>query len=233
MPFIADLLFGTENQPDFNLRSRVLSASTLFAVEDRLRPHTEERIAANHLFEPPLGIYDTWTGVRIAREQLLEMHGYQLRSLAVNGAGEGISFSNGIVTLNSHRTGEPEPGSLNADLVRIVRSTSRPRVIWRRLWALLPWVLTVGAAGLLLLGVRESASPTDLLTRGVLAAVAVGVSLLGSLSIYRAVKSYRPPTVVRPYRWREIVATRLTVGVGVAAALGGAVLGALLTAILT
>lgn len=230
---IADLIFGNGKQAPEQialLRSRVLNATTLFAVEDRVLMFVEEQAALGSKFEPSGGIYDSRTQAKISRDQLLEMHSYQLRYVTVNGGGYGIQIAGGPVMLLGW-TGPVQAGTVVADIAAIVVGTSRPRPIWRRLWLLAPWALLAVAVVALGLGIQIGREPLDILALSIIVALSAVASTGASMLIYRSIKSYYPPSIIRPYRWREIVASRLTATIGIAAALGGAALGALITVI--
>lgn len=235
MPSIAEFFlghYGPQLLGAVFLRSRVMTATTIFAVMDRLKVYTDAEESKGNLTIPPgVGIYDMRTQAEITREQLLEMHSYQLRFIAVTGHGSGIQFgAPGPVQLLGD--GSMGPSTLGGDIAEIVRSTSRPRVIWRRLWAFAPWLLVVASVVVLLSSIG-SASKVEVSALGLLVALAVVVSWTASVLVFREVRNYMPPTIVRPYRWRDVVARRITTWLTIGGALVGAAAGAVLTWVLT
>lgn len=79
------------------------------------------------------------------------------------------------------------------------------------------------------LGILEGVDLIPLLSLSVLVGLSVLAAITASVLIYRAVANYFPPSIVRPYLWRELLRTRGTVLIAVGAAVAGAIAGAVIT----
>lgn len=235
MPSLADFFFGprvdNEQGPPF-LRSFVMNANTVFAVLDRLEIFSaSEEEAGNRTNPPGADIRDLRTQSVITRDQLLNKSSYELRSIMVSGHGEGFRVDNGRLQLESWAPLD-DTTKLNREIVRIIEGLSRPRIIWRRIWILLPWLFTGAAIALFVIAVTSNkVQLVELLALGLLIAVTAMASAGISVLIWRSVRRHFPPSIIRPYLWRDIIARRITVWIGIAAAILGGGIGALITAL--
>ncbi len=87
-----------------------------------------------------------------------------------------------------------------------------------RLWAAVPWLAVA-------LPIYALAAGYDTVLAGALLVTAVVAASAGSVAIVAANKDRWAPSRVQPYTWRQILASRLTVVVGI----GGALIGAAAT----
>jgi hypothetical protein len=190
----------------------VIDATTLFGVWDILEG---ERL--NRAEEQATIFYDAVVQSPVTREQILEKGRHQLTSIFVQSPVRNVHFGEGILVGG----GEDEIGQR---VEHLLRKMGRRRPHPGRLAALAGWLVPLAAAALTVVAVITAAGWMAIAGAALITLVAVAVAVLTMVVLATSTKNANAhrQVIIHPERLRDIVSRRVTIWVGIGAAVLGA-----------
>jgi len=225
MGMLATWLFGEPLViPGFGMQygSFVFNATTLHGIWDLLELEERTNEAAGGRVAEPVVLRNA-VADNIERDKVATLHVEQLRDITLQSMQRTVTTRSGLIVTFS---GTDE---ISAAIFDLVRRTGRRRPHPARVAALFVWLIPAAAIGLLIWSITAIQDLPLALGLGILALLAVAVSILTMIAVGGTTKPTERPTIIKPFTFRDAAARQATVWVAIGAAVGGAVVGAVLT----